>query len=294
MRKKQLVLTLGVILSVCALFAVWYTGILSDFGFARDGKITDGDLYVYCLDVGQGDSTLLVAGDVTILIDAGTDVSERDLIARLKNLGVRKIDLAIFTHPDSDHIGGADGILGCFEVVQIFVPRGDVMLRLDEGYIGLMASAAENQVAVTSVKSGDSFSYGALTVEILSPNSVFYDEINDYSITARVMFGETSFLFPGDAGEISEAEMIDRYGEALDSSFLHVGHHGAATSTSDLFLESVSPEYAVISSGAGNTYGHPRAEILMKLEAAGITCYRTDTEGTILLISDGKQIHRGN
>lgn len=292
MRKKRMVLALLAVLPVVVLFLIWYTGVLGPLGFGRDTASDDGNLSVYFLDVGQGDSTLIVWQDTTLLIDAGPDSAERDLIARLENLGVRELDAVIFSHPDGDHTGGANAILSSFSVGQILLPRGDVMLREDEDYQRIVADAAEKQIPVISVRGGETYSLGGLTLEILAPNSIFYAEINDYSIAARVVYGETSFLFTGDAGEVSEAEMTERYGDRLHSTVYHAGHHGAATSTGEAFLAAVSPEYAVISCGAGNTYGHPRAETLDLLEAYGVRYYRTDEEGTILFRSDGKTVHK--
>lgn len=294
MRKRNpLLLAILCVLPVLVLFVIWYTGVLGRFGFGRDTATKAGELSVYFLDVGQGDSTLLTDGNTYILIAAGADTAERDLVARLENFGVRHLDLLILTHPDGDHTGGTDGILEKITVDRILVPRGDVLLTEDAAYRSVLACADGAGVPVTSVRAGEVRTVGALTLEFFAPNSIYYEEINDYSIATRVVFGETSFLFTGDAGVTSEAEMTEKYGKRLESTVYHAGHHGAATSTSEPFLAMVSPEYAVISCGAGNTYGHPRAETLDLLEKYHVTYFRTDEEGTVILRSDGKTVRRG-
>ncbi len=128
-----------------------------------------------------------------------------------------------------------------------------------------------------------------LVLESLAPVSESYDNLNNYSIVSRLSYGEKNFLFTGDAESPVEKEILAGKGE-IQADVLKCGHHGSETSTSTKFLKAVSPSSAVISCGAGNDYGHPDETIIKRLQNAGISIYRTDTQGTILAVCDGKNI----
>ena len=252
----------------------------------------DGAAQVYFLDVGQGDSELIQLPDgKTVLIDAGTRATAEELSAQLGAMGVEKIDYLIATHPHEDHIGGMAQIVTDFEIGKIYAPKvADSQTPTTKVYENFLTAVSEKGLKITAAKGGDViFDENGAKLEVFAPNSDRYSDLNSYSIVAKFTYGETSFLFTGDAEADSEQEMVDM-GYALKSDVLKCGHHGSETSTSAAFLSAVAPEAAVISCGAGNDYGHPHEKTLTALEDAGVTIYRTDEQGTILAESDGQEV----
>ncbi len=249
-------------------------------------------LQIYVLDVGQGDCILLRTPEGNILIDAGTESSQETLCLRLEQLGVTEIALAIFTHLDEDHIGGADGVLRTFKVDAVWVnraPSGEACVA------ALEAALADSSAKVSPAIAGSSFALGEVTLFVMSPLSPVAEGGNAESIVVQVTCGEIRALFTGDADLATEKRLIETYGRAhLDCDIYKVGHHGSNTSTGVDFLQSLSPEYALISCGRGNSFGHPHGEVLLRLEQLGITVLRTDLEGEILLMTDGREIRLGN
>lgn len=242
------------------------------------------------LDVGQGDCALLSTSEHHVLIDAGPESSQARLCQRLRQLGVRELSLAVFSHPDEDHIGGADGVISAIPTKEIWLngatTENEATKRLKE--------AAENQnCTVRNVKAGDGISLGTLALSVLFPFSVDEQtESNRGSIVLRVSFGSFCALFTGDAGTDEEELLLSYYGSTqLDCDVYKVGHHGSNTSGSARFLQAMTPDYAVISCGSGNTHGHPHGEALSLLEQAGATVLRTDLDGEIVLETDGTFVY---
>jgi competence protein ComEC len=229
-------------------------------------------LVAYFLDVGQGDSEILMSGGSSILVDAGTNASTSTLINDIKSLGISRFDVVIATHPHEDHIGGLDAVINQFSIGKLYMPKVSTTTKTFEDVL----QAIKNKgLTVTTPVPGTSFSLGSATCTILAPNSPSYTDLNSYSIVMRVANGNNSFLFTGDAQTDSEKEMLSK-GFTLKSDVLKVGHHGSSTSTSPDFLKAVSPKYAVIEVGKDNDYGHPHGVTLDKLAAAGVQIYRTD------------------
>lgn len=245
--------------------------------------VTTSTLEVYYLDVGQGDSEILKCGNSTMLIDAGTNASTSTLISDIKGLGISKFDIVIGTHPHEDHIGGLDAVINQFNIGQIYMPK---VTTTTKTYQDVMTAIQNKKLTVTAPVPGSTFALGSDTCTILAPNSSSYPDLNIYSIVVRVVNGNNSFLFTGDAQTDSEKEMLAK-GYTLKSDVLKVGHHGSNTSTSPDFLKAVSPKYAVIEVGAGNDYGHPHQVTLDKLDTAKVQVYRTDLNGTVEITSDG-------
>lgn len=241
------------------------------------------------LDVGQGDCTLLRTSDGDILIDCGPEAAQESLCRKLKTLGVKRIALLILTHPDEDHIGGADAILDAFPTDLAYLNGSEPD---NESAVRLRDSLREHNVKTEVVRAGNSISIGDALLTFLYPfaDSEIKDG-NESSLVFRVQFGETAILMMGDAEQETETALLDRYGSAhLAADVLHVGHHGANTSSSKDFLRAVSPSIAVISCGSGNRYGHPDGRTLERLSEAGAEVVRTDLSGSITLISDGKTV----
>jgi competence protein ComEC len=194
--------------------------------------------------------------------------------------------VVVGTHPHEDHIGGLDTVISNFGVEKIYMPKASSNTRTFED---VLLAIQDKGLKVTTPDPGSSFSLGQAEFTILAPNSGSYSDENNYSIVLKMVYGNTSFLFTGDAEEIPEKEMLSA-GYDLDADVLKVGHHGSSYSTSDKFLTSVSPKYSIISVGTGNQYGHPAQSTLDKLTAAGVEIYRTDESGTIIATTDGSTI----
>lgn len=240
------------------------------------------------IDVGQGDSTLIISPGGTMLIDTGGQSAVRELKDYLTGLKVERIDYLVLTHPHEDHIGNASMVIENFTVENVLLPNAVATTRAYEN----MLTAIENSDAcVIEAISGEEYTLGDLAFKVLAPNSMSYEDLNNYSVVLRITYGDTSFLMTGDAEEMSEAEILARYDKGeLTCDVLKVGHHGSDTSTSSPFLSAVSPAVAIISCGKNNSYGHPHIRTLRKLEDIGCTILRTDDIGSILLRTDKREI----
>ncbi len=250
---------------------------------ASDGR---ANLLVHFIDVGQAESILVESGQHFMLVDAGEAYNAETVIEYLKDRGVRELDLVVATHPHSDHIGGMAAVISAFPVDTLIMPR---VIHTSTIYENLLTTIAEEDLAITAPEPGKEFSLGDSKVKVLGPNGQSYSNLNNYSVVLKISLGATSFLLTGDAEALAEQEMIDA-GFDLSAAVLKVGHHGSVTSTSDVFLSEVSPQFAVISVGALNTYGHPHRETRELLEANSIPVYRTDQCGSIVAASDGSEI----
>ena len=248
----------------------------------------DEIMEVHMIDVGQGDSILVRTSGGDMLIDSGPGKAESQLKEYLTSVEVKDIEYAVFTHPDADHIGNADMIMTDYTVSNVIMPNKE---STSKTYQRMMAAIDASGATVRTPEPEMEFTLGSMTVTILAPISTKYNDTNNYSVVMKLEFGETSFMMTGDAEEKSELEMLAKYSaDLLKCDVLKVGHHGSATSTTLDFLKAVSPSIALISCGEGNTYGHPYAATLQKLEAAGARIYRTDEQGSIILTSDGKTV----
>lgn len=245
-------------------------------------------LRVHFLDVGQGDSVLLRTPEGDVLIDAGTEASEELLCLRLEQLGVRRLKLAIFTHFDEDHIGGADAVIGHFSPETVWIGTAAAET---EAAMRLLQSAKASGTDVHRVWSGKMFSLEKLFLYVMAPLTQYPEGGNEGSLIVKMRYGNVGALFMGDAGVEQEKLLVDHYGRGhLSVDLCKIGHHGSNTSTSPLFLECVQPRYAVISCGAENAYGHPMGGVLANLEAFGVEVFRTDTQGEIVFVSDGERL----
>lgn len=244
------------------------------------------DLTVSYIDVGQGDAALVQCDGRNMLIDAGTNASTDALLSYLSDVGATSYDLVVGTHPHEDHIGGLDRVIEQYDVANVWMPRVQADTRTFED---VLLAIRDKGLKITSPVPGSRFKLGGATVTAFAPVGSAYEETNDYSIVLRIDYGSTSFLFTGDAEAVSEQEMLAS-GVNLKANVLKVGHHGSSSSTSDAFLDAVSPEYAVISCGKDNSYGHPHSATVSKLESHNIDILRTDESGTIWITSDGEHV----
>lgn len=243
-------------------------------------------LTVSYIDVGQGDSELIQQGDQDMLIDAGTSDSQTALMNYIKPRIHGDLEYLVLTHPHEDHIGGASKVINAFNIDTVYMPNASTTTKVYQSV--LSALQAKSQKYSQPVL-GKSFSLGTADCSVFGPTGFDTKNLNSYSIVIKVTFGSTKFLFTGDAEEYNEKSMIAN-GYDLSADVLKVGHHGSDTSTCRDFLNAVSPKYAVIEVGKGNSYGHPTQTTLTRLHAANVTVYRTDLDGTIVATSDGKTI----
>ncbi|MFT8349184.1 ComEC/Rec2 family competence protein, partial [Clostridium saccharoperbutylacetonicum] len=209
----------------------------------------------------------------------------------LKSLGIKKLDYVIATHPHADHIGSMDDVIKAFDIGKFYSPKVTTTTKTFENMINELKT---KNLKLTVPKVNDTLTIGDGTLTFLAPNSVKYEDLNNYSIVCKLKYGNTSFLFMGDAEEVSEKEILQKQLD-IQADVIKVGHHGSNSSTSRDFLNKVAenketPKYAVISCGKNNDYGHPHDVTLDKLKAENINVFRTDLEGTVIASSDGNKI----
>lgn len=251
---------------------------------AVSGEEASG-LEVHFIDVGQGDATLIKADGHAMLIDSGENDKGTAVQLYLKKQGVDRLDYLVLTHTDSDHIGGADVIISKFEIGQIFLSD---FKKDNKTYRELMDSMKNRNMTFSTPQVGAEYELGNTVFTIIAPNDT-YDDPNNSSIALIVDYGENSFLFSGDCEEEAERDILEN-GMNLDVDVYQVGHHGSKSSSTEEFLDAMSPEYAVISCEEKNSYGHPHAKTLNNLRARGIRVFRTDEQGSIVAYSDGTDI----
>ena len=237
------------------------------------------------LDVGQGDATLVESAGHWLLIDGGAPQASQKVYATLKALGVPKLDAIIATHPDADHIGGLSGALIC-------VPCGALYCSVasadTETFASMVKYNQSNGTGIIVPASGDSFRLGDATATFVQPKKELSGD-NNKSLVTRVDFGGHSLLVMGDAETDAEKALLAE-GAPVRADILRVSHHGSLDATSEDFLRAVAPQYAVISVGANNDYGHPSERVLERLQAASVGIYRTDQLGDIVFTCAGGQL----
>ena len=260
--------------------------LLGACSYAPEAEIASEGLEVHFIDVGQADAALLLCGDEAMLIDGGNAEDSSLIYTYLKNNGIDYLDYIIATHPHEDHIGGLPGALAYAEVGRIFSPTAE---SENEYFIALEKAARECGAEIEVPRIGESFSLGDAEIEVIGPMNTDYEDVNNVSLVLRVVYGETAFLFTGDAERESEQDILGE-GRDISADVLKVGHHGSRDSSTYPFLNAVMPQYAVISVGKDNSYGHPTEEALSRLSDAGAEILRTDEKGDIICISDGETV----
>ncbi len=249
-------------------------------------------LTVHFIDVGQADCILLECGGEFALIDGGNKDDSQLVVAYLEDQGVEILNTVISTHPHEDHLGGLPAVLSVFPTQTILSPTTTHDSKIFNDFLHY---ADQQGVPVEIPEPGSVYHLGnedgGATLTILGPVQA-YPNLNDTSLVVQAEFGGTRFLFTGDMEVTAENDMLDYWEGQVDwqSDVLKVGHHGSYTSTGYRFLYEVNPSYAVISLGGDNPYGYPHDEPMSRLKHAGVTALRTDTLGTIVATSDGKDI----
>lgn len=259
--------------------------------FHLQQNTTGGDMPVEVefLDVGQGDCTLISANGRHILIDAGENDQADTVIAALRKKGIKKIDIAIGTHPHSDHIGGLDAVIEEFEVGQVILPElTDEQTPTTKTYLDLLTVIADKGVPLKRPDPPEKIDIGGGTLELRGPLAG-YSDLNNVSVTVRFVYDGISFWIAGDCSKEAENDLL-KEGQVVKTTVYKVSHHGSDTATTQPFLDQLAPQYCVISVGKDNSYGHPHKEISRRLDASGATVYRTDLNGTVTAATDGKTI----
>ena len=255
----------------------------------------DADLQIRYIDVGQGDCELISYGGKNVLIDSGEKEAAEDVFAVLDGLGIERLDYVIATHPHSDHIGAMDKIIDKYDIGMVIAPKiKSDMVPTTKVYERFLTSLSKKGLKLTAAKVGAVYSLADenkendnTAFEILAPVGDDYDDLNDWSVVIRLVHGDCAFLFTGDAERAAEKDILENGGD-ISATVLKAGHHGSSSSTSDKFLEAVSPSAVIISCGDGNSYGHPHKETIEALKESGIPYYRTDESGTVTVYSDGE------
>jgi len=245
----------------------------------------DGVLTVHYLDVGHAESTFIELPDgQTMLIDAGRKGAGPGIVAHIEALGYVRIDYLVATHPHDDHIGGMLHVVEAFDIGEVWMPGFDHRTQIHDNFVDALDAGS---ITTHTAWAGDRLHTApGLTVDILSPiEGVKYSnsDPNDWSIIIELIYGDTAFLFTGDAKTSIILAATDNVVDVLQ-----VGHHGSKTSTNEELVSILSPSYAIISVGEGNRYGHPDAVVLDALSSVKV--YRTDMHGNIVVTSDGTNI----
>ena len=244
-----------------------------------------GDMAVHFIDVGQGLAILVQSGGENLLYDGGNRAHADEVVQYLKNQQIETIDYMISSHYDEDHLGGLVKCLDNFEVEHVL---GSDYVHTSELFNTFMNTATAHAIIVEYPSVGDTYEFGTGSFTVMAPDGISQNS-NDNSVVIRLVNGNNSFMFMGDAEETSEQDMIST-GMNVDCDVLSLGHHGSASSTTWDLLEASTPSWAVISCGQDNSYGHPAAETMGKLKDMDIPVFRTDDQGTIIALSDGNVI----
>ncbi len=297
-RRSPIILALLVIIAAVLFLLANYGDKLGiDLFASKDTQLEtapvpkDGEVLFHVMDVGQGDSILVTSTAGNMLIDTSESSERGELVAYLDRMEIESFEYVVFTHPDADHIGNAEYIVQNYKIKSIIMPD---FAKTTKMYENMLDAIEAKKIPITLIgesedceHSGYTFYLGSLQNTVIAPIEDI-NNANDMSIVIKSTYGDTSIMLTGDAEEKSEEKILEKWGTAdLDCDVLKIGHHGAKTSTTQEFLDAVSPTIALISCGVDNTYEHPHGETLDKLSDAGIKVYRTDKDGDIVLRTDG-------
>lgn len=289
LNKKLIYLIIILVVAVCSVFGLDnYDKVFDEeYPWESSETVTIDMLNVHYIDVGQGDCSLVECQGKYMLIDAGENGHETEVINYLRSLGIKKLDYIIATHQHSDHIGGLPEVIEEFGMDNIIMPRlTEKQTPTNSTYKEFLKAVQNSGAKVIASKVGSSYTLGDATFEIFGPVTNDAEDINNMSVVVKVSYGENSFLFTGDAETEEEKEVLDT-GADLDCDVLHAGHHGSYTSSCKEFLNAATPEICVISCGEDNDYGHPHDAAIKRIKKHTDEIYRTDICGSIVIQSNG-------
>lgn len=252
-------------------------------------KVESGQTEVHFIDVGQGDCQLIRSGSMNVLIDAGESDKAAEVISYLDSFGIQRLDYVIATHPHSDHIGALDEVIEKYEIGKVIMPRlKEEIVPTTACYKSLLEAISKKGLKITEAVAGNTYQLDGSTLEIIAPVKK-YDDINNSSVVCRLVCGRTDFLFTGDIEKEAEQDILDS-GAFISAGVLKAAHHGSSGSSSAEFLEAVNMDYAVISCGADNSYGHPHDKAVSRINAICKNIIRTDLSGNIVFYWDGNSL----
>ena len=249
----------------------------------------NGEAMYHFINVGQGDSTLITTPEGNILIDTGETDACDYLDDYLLAAGITDIEYLVITHPDSDHAGNAEHVVKNYKVKNVVL--GKYAESDTDTYQNFLKAVEDKRVSVLTADVGTSFVVGGVLNTVIAPLEDYEDD-NENSLVIRSSYGESVVILTGDAERKSEGDIVEggKWSAAtLKADILKVGHHGSTSSSSEEFLDAVSPKIAIISCGE-NQFGHPSEVVLDRLEERGAQLYRTDVYGSIIFKSNGKEI----
>lgn len=281
MMKKLTALLLTLILLLCGCGAA--------LPAATQATTPSGEtLTVHYIDVGQADCALLECGGEFMLIDGGNVADSSLVVSYLQSCGVEELKTVVCTHAHEDHVGGLDGVMAVFLTQAVYAPTTTYASTC---YDKFLYYVDQQGLSVTIPSPGDALTLGDARITVLGPVESYADT-NNTSIVLQVLYGSTSFLFTGDMERDAENDMLDYWGDEIDwkTDVLKVGHHGSSTSSGYRFIYETDPDYAVISVGEGNSYGHPHDEVVKRYNDAGVPMLRTDELGTVTAVTDGETV----
>ena len=284
MKKKFLALMLILSLLFCGCEVVYYPAEVPTTPDFTEGET----LTVHYIDVGQADSILLETEGKFMLIDGGNKEDGQLVISYLQQQGVEELEAVICTHAHEDHVGGLPSVLAVFPVKAVYAPTRTYSSKVFDSFLHYVD---QQGLEVTIPAPGDKLALGGVDMTVVGPVKS-YAETNDTSIVVLADYSETRFLFTGDMETPAENDMLDYWGDRINWNVdvLKAGHHGSDTSSGYRFVYEADPEYAIVSVGTGNTYGHPSESILSRYGDAGIPLFRTDELGHVIVTTDGQNI----
>ena len=253
--------------------------------------VMDGaGLRVHILDVGQADCILIQGPEKVLVIDGGESGDASTIIQYLQKQGVERIDYYLNTHPHSDHYGGIPQVMQAIPTGEFFHhPVPEEHTPTTRSYQKLIQYLLDSKTKTTVLDPGDTLDLGGGAVLTILAPLEGYEDMNNNSLVGRLTFGERAFLFTGDAEKKSEKAILES-GVELSADVYSIPHHGSNTGMTQKFLDQVKPQYATISVGKDNDYGHPHRDTIQRLSEGEVPCLRTDLLGNIVFETDGKTL----
>ena len=279
------------LLSLLIIFSLLLTGCVVEIPLPQEtaATVTAGDNFIiHYIDVGQADCILLEAGDEFMLIDGGNREDSQLVVSYLEQQGVQELEAVVCTHAHEDHVGGLPSVLAVYPTKAVYAPTNTYSSNIFDKFVYY---TDQQGLEITIPQPGDTLTLGDVNLTVLGPVKSYPDP-NNTSIVIMAEYGTTRFLFTGDMEKEAENDMLDHWGNRYNwnCDVLKSGHHGSSTSSGYRFIYETDPEYVVISVGKDNSYGHPHQKTLNTFEDYGVEYYRTDLLGTIVFITNGKDL----